>query len=187
LPDGQGHRLSVTCLIAKEMNAPAGVKPIEWRLLTNRTANSFEDHVELIEWYRCRWSIETFFHVLKNGCRVEALQLGSVGKIELALAVYLVVSWRLARLVHMGRAHPDLEAALLFSELEWKGAYLLAKRTVPTTPPTIREVIRQIAMLGGFLGRKSDGEPGVKTLWQGLQRLRDFVQGVEHMLGIYAQ
>ena len=187
LPDGQGHRLSVTCLIAKETNAPAGVKPIEWRLLTNRSAESLAALVELIEWYRCRWSIETFFHVLKNGCRVEALQLGSIGKIELALAVYLVVSWRLARLVQMGRTHPDLEAALLLSELEWKGAYILAKKAVPTTPPPIREVIRQIAMLGGFLGRKSDGEPGVQTLWQGLQRLRDFVQGVEHMRTVYAQ
>lgn len=187
LPDGKGHRLSVTCLIAKEMNAPAGVKPVEWRLLTNRSANSFDELVELIEWYRCRWAIETFFHVLKNGCRVEALQLGSIGKIELALAVYLVVSWRLARLVQMGRAHPDLEAALLFSDLEWKGAYLLAKKPVPSSPPTIREVIRQIARLGGFLGRKCDGEPGVKTLWQGMQRLRDFVQGVEHMRSVYAQ
>ena len=187
LADGQGARLSVTCLIAKEMNAPAGVKPVEWRLLTNRSAEGFDALVELIDWYRCRWSIETFFHVLKNGCRVEALQLGSIGKIELALAVYLVVSWRLARLVQMGRTHPDLEAALLFSELEWKGAYILAKKSVPTTPPTVREVIRQIAMLGGFLGRKGDGEPGVKTLWQGLQRLRDFVQGVEHMRDIYAR
>ena len=187
LPDGKGARLSVTCLIAKEMNAPAGVKPVEWRLLTNRSAERFEALVELIEWYRCRWSIETFFHVLKNGCRVEALQLGSIGKIELALAVYMVVSWRLARLVQMGRTHPDLEAALLFSELEWKGAYILAKKPVPKTPPTIRQVIRQIAMLGGFLGRKSDGEPGVKTLWQGLQRLRDFVEGVEHMPSVYAQ
>ena len=169
------------------MNAPAGVKPVEWRLLTNRSAECFEALVELIEWYRCRWSIETFFHVLKNGCRVEALQLGSIGKIELALAVYMVVSWRLARLVQMGRTHPDLEAALLFSELEWKGTYILAKKTVPKTPPTIRQVIRQIAMLGDFLGRKSDGEPGVKTLWQGLQRLRDFVEGVEHMRAVYAQ
>ena len=87
----------------------------------------------------------------------------------------------------MGRTHPDLEATLLFSDLEWKGAYILAKKTVPTTPPTIRDVIRQIATLGGFLGRKSDGEPGVKTLWQGMQRLRDFVQGVEHMHAVYAQ
>jgi hypothetical protein len=185
LPDGKGGQLSVTCLIAKEINAPADCKPVEWRLLTNRAAESFEAVIELIDWYRCRWEIETFFHVLKNGCRVEALQLGSIAKLELALAVYLVVSWRLARLVKLGRTHPDLEASLLFTEAEWKGAYILAKKAIPKIAPTIREVVRQIAMLGGFLGRKCDGEPGVKTLWLGMQRLRDFVEGMEHLRKIY--
>lgn len=185
LPDGHGGQLSVTCLIAREINAPAGCKPVEWRLLTNRVAESLETVVELIDWYRCRWEIETFFHVLKNGCRAEALQLGSVAKLELALAVYLVVSWRLTRLVKLGRTHPDLDASALFTEAEWKGTYILAKKAIPKRPPTTRELVRQIAMLGGFLGRKCDGEPGVKILWLGMQRLRDFVEGMEHMQAIY--
>ena len=186
LDDGQGRQLSVTCLIAKEITAPDGVKPIEWRLLTNRVAQTLDDLVELIEWYRCRWEIETFFHVLKNGCRVEALQLGSVGKIELALAVYMVVSWRLARLVRLGRTHPDLVATALFTDEEWKGAYILAKKPIPKTTPTLRGVIRRIAMLGGCLARENDGEPGVKTLWLGFARIRDFVDGVEHMRSMNA-
>ena len=99
LPDGHGGRLRVTCLIAKEMAPPDGVKAVEWRLLTNRAAQTLDDLVELIEWYRCRWEIETFFNVLKNGCRVEALQLGSAGKIELALAIY-------GRLVALGKTGP---------------------------------------------------------------------------------
>lgn len=181
LPDSRGGRMIVSCFITKEVGAPEGIKPVEWRLLTNRKASSFEAIVELIDWYRCRWEIETFFNVLKNGCRVEALQLGHISKIELALAVYLVVSWRLARLVRLGRTHPELEATALFNDKEWKGAYILAKKPIPQATPTIREVIRQIAMLGGFLGRKSDGEPGVKTLWLGFQRVRDFVEGIEHM------
>lgn len=185
LPDGEGGQLSVTCLIAREINAPADCKPVEWRLLTNRTAESFEAVIELINWYRCRWEIETFFHVLKNGCRVEALQLGSVAKLELALAVYLVVSWRLARLVKLSRTQPELESSLVFTEAEWKGAYILGKKPIPKAAPSIRDVVRRIAMLGGFLGRKCDGEPGVKTLWLGIQRLRDFVQGMEHMRKIY--
>lgn len=185
LTDGRGGQLSVTCLIAREINALAGCKPVEWRLLTNRVADGFAAAIELIDWYRCRWEIETFFHVLKNGCRVEALQLGNVAKLELALAVYLVVSWRLARLVKLGRTHPDLEASALFTETEWKGAYILAKKAIPKKPPTTRELVRQIAMLGGFLGRKGDGEPGVKTLWLGMQRLRDFVEGMAHMQAIY--
>lgn len=186
LADGRGGQLTVTCLIAKEMAPPQGVKPIEWRLLTNRPADTQEAVAELIDWYRCRWEIETFFNVLKNGCRVEALQLGSIAKIELALAVYMVVAWRLSRLVRLGRTHPDLEATALFTPEEWKGAYLLAKKPIPAAPPTIREVIRQIAMLGGFLGRKGDGEPGVKTLWLGFMRIRDFVEGVEHMRALHA-
>jgi Transposase Tn5 dimerisation domain len=31
--------------------------------------------------------------------------------------------------------------------------------------------MRMVAGLGGFLGRKSDGEPGTKSPWLGLQQL----------------
>lgn len=68
---------------------------------------------------------------------------------------------------------------MLVTDAEWKGAYILAKKAIPKTVPTIRDVLRQIAMLGGFLGRKCDGDPGVKTLWLGMQRLPDFVEGME--------
>ncbi len=42
--------------------------------------------------------------------------------------------------------------------------------------PQGREAVRMIASLGGFLGRKGDGEPGVKTIWLGLRRLHDISQ-----------
>ena len=186
IPASDGPLIRVTCLIAKETGAPDGIKPVEWRLLTNRAAQSLDELIELIGWYRCRWEIETFFNVLKNVCRVEALQLGSIGKIELALAVYMIVSWRLARLVRLGRTHPDLAATELFTDDEWKGAYILAKKPVPKTTPTLREVIRRIAMLGSFLARKGDGEPGVKRLWLGFARIRDFAHGVGHMRSVNA-
>lgn len=187
LPAANGQTLTVTCVIAREVDAPTGVKPIEWRLLTNREAPSFEAAVELINWYRARWDIEIFFNVLKNGCRVEALQLEAIAKIELALVVFMVVAWRLARTMRFGRVHPDLDAALLFSTEEWQAAYILAKKPVPPKPPRARDVIRRIAGLGGFLGRKSDGEPGVKTLWLGWQRVRDFVNGLEHARKYHAK
>jgi hypothetical protein len=44
---------------------------------------------------------------------------------------------------------------------------------LPQEPPSLANCVRWIARLGGFLGRKSDGEPGVKTLWLGLQRVHD--------------
>ena len=174
----QGH-LEVTCVIARELDAPTGVKPIEWRLLTNRTAETLEAVVELIDWYRARWDIEVLFLVLKEGCRVEALQLGTVERLERAFALFLVVGWRIARLMRLGRTVPDLDASLLFEPEEWQAAYILAKKPLPKQPPRLNEVLRLIARQGGFLGRKSDGEPGVKTIWLGLQRIRDVAAGIK--------
>ena len=177
LGSSASDRVVATCLVAKEVDAPAGVEPIEWRLLTNRAATTLEQAVELIDWYRARWEIELLFHVFKNGCRVEALQLSTVDRIERALTLYLIVAWRVARLMRLGRTCPDLEAALLFEREEWEAAYVLNKQRPPRDVPRLNAVIRLIAQLGGFLGRKHDGEPGVKTIWQGLQRVMDFALG----------
>ena len=89
LPDRQGSELEVTCLIASEVNAPAGAKPVVWRLLTNRVASMLQDAVELVNWYRARWEVELFFLVLKEGCRVERLQLSDTDRLQTALALYL--------------------------------------------------------------------------------------------------
>jgi len=179
LSDGRRGSFEVTCLVAREIGAPPGVKPIEWRLLTNRTAETLEAVVELIDWYRARWEIELLFLVFKEGCRVEALQLGTMERIERALALFLVVAWRIARLMRLGRTLPDLDAALLLEPEEWQAAYILAKKPLPKQPPRLNEVLRLIARLGGFLGRKRDGEPGVKTIWLGLQRIMDFAAGIK--------
>ncbi|KAF7958260.1 hypothetical protein AWV80_36965 [Cupriavidus sp. UYMU48A] len=114
-----------------------------------------------------------FFHVLKTGCKVEALQLSHMDRVELALALYMVVGWRIARLMRLGRTCPDLDASVFFDADEIRGAYVLAKKSRPKTPITLNQMIRLVASLGGFLGRKSDGEPGAKTIWIGMQRTMD--------------
>jgi len=83
------------------------------------------------------------------------------------------------RKARLGRAAPALDAALLFSPEEWQAAYILAKQRPPKQAPKLNTVIRLIASLGGFLGRKCDGEPGMKMLWLGLQRVRDFAEGMQ--------
>lgn len=170
LPAGKGKTVAATCIVAREFDAPAGVKPIEWRLLTNRAAANLDDAIELIDWYRARWEIETLFNILKNACRVEALQLSAVERLERALALFMVVAWRIAHLMRLGRTCPDLDAELFFDPDEIRGAYLLTRVKQPAKP-SLNEVLRLIARLGGFLGRKSDGEPGVKTIWLGLKEV----------------
>jgi len=179
LSDGRRGSFEVTCLIAREIGAPPGAKPIEWRLLTNRYAETLGEAAQLIDWYRARWEIELLFLVLKEGCRVEALQLATMQRVERALALFLVVAWRIARLMRLGRTVPDLDAALLLEPEQWQAAYILTKKPLPKGPPRLNTVLRMIARLGGFLGRKGDGEPGVKTIWLGLQRVMDFAAGIK--------
>jgi len=144
LPAGdKGQYLEVTCLIAQEIDAPEGVKPIEWRLLSNRDASDQEALVELIDWYRARWEIEIFFDVLKNGCRVESLQLGVQAKLELALALYMVVAWRIGRLMRLGRTQPNMSSSELFTEAERStGGASAIKNTTASTPPPASEARR---------------------------------------------
>jgi hypothetical protein len=172
LPAGRGITVEATCIIAREIDPPPGVEPIEWRLLTNRTATTLDELIELIDWYRARWEVEIFFHVLKNACKIEAMQLAHIDKIERALALFMVVSWRIVYLMRLGRICPHLDATLFFDPDEIRAAYLLTKERRPAQAPTLNEVLRQIAKVGGFLGRKSDGEPGVKTIWQGMVDVR---------------
>jgi hypothetical protein len=180
LPAAKGKTVAVTCLVAREVDAPPGVKPIEWRLLTNRSATSLAEATELIDWYRARWEIEMLFNILKNACRVEALQLGAMARLERALALFVVVAWRVAYLMRMGRTCPDLDADLFFDPDEIRSAYMLTKTRQPTKP-TLNAVLRLIARIGGFLDRKSDGEPGAKTIWLGLKEIYVAVKVLRHL------
>ena len=179
-PDKKLAPVEVTAILAREDNPPAGEDPIEWLLLSNLPVESFEDAHEKVQWYLCRWQIEVFFRILKSGCKVEQLQLQSRERIEVALALYLIVAWRVLYLTRLGRTVPDLCCEVAFSAQEWQAVYLVSKRQKPPQqPPRLLEMLTLVACLGGYLARKGDGPPGPKTIWIGLQRTRDFVLALE--------
>ena len=68
---------------------------------------------------------------------------------------------------------------IYFAQHEYEALYAVTHRgqALPKRPITIRQATRLVAMLGGFLGRKGDGEPGAETLWRGLQRLDGICMG----------
>lgn len=179
-PDKKLAPVEVTALLAREDDPPPGEDPIEWLLLTNLPVESFEDACEKVQWYLCRWQIEVFFRILKSGCKVEQLQLQSRERIEAALALYLIVAWRVLYLTRLGRVVPDLSCEVAFSPQEWQAIYIVSTRQKPPSePPHLSEVLTLVAKLGGFLARKGDGPPGPKAIWIGLQRTRDFVLALE--------
>jgi hypothetical protein len=95
--------VTVTRSWREKKTPPVGEEPIEWKLLTNRTAETLEDIVQLIDWYRRRWLIEILFRIWKSGCKIESLQLGSMERLERALVIYLIIAWRILSLVTWGR------------------------------------------------------------------------------------
>lgn len=170
--------MRVWAVLAEEKNPPTDVEPICWLLLTTLSVTTLEDAVEKIRWYLIRWQIELFHKVLKSGCRVEDRQLDSVEKLIRCLMVDAVIAWRILLLTKLGREVPDLPCTVVFDEYEWKALYYFVNKTqqLPEQEPTLQEAIRMVAKLGGFLGRKRDGQPGSNTIWRGLIRLYDIVE-----------
>ncbi len=120
-------------------------------------------------------SVNQALSVLKSGCRVEQLQLESAARLQRALATYVIVAWRLLWITYQARAFPDQPADSVLAPHEWQAlSCRIHKTSIPAkTTPTVHTWVRWIAQLGWFLGRKRDGEPGVKTLWRGRRRLHD--------------
>jgi hypothetical protein len=153
-------------------------EPIEWMLLTTVPTRNMEEAMEKVKWYTYRWGIEVFHRTLKSGRRIEDRRLGSSENLESCLAIDMVVAWRTFFLVQQSRKTPNVPCTVFFEPEEWKALVCLVKKTpeIPKTPPTLGEAGRMVASLGGFLGRKSDGDPGVQTTWKGLIKLEGATQ-----------
>jgi hypothetical protein len=178
--------LTVSAVWVREIDAPADVDaPLEWLLLTNVPVRNFAEAVERVRWYRLRWHIEVFHKVLKSGCQVEDCRLDQADELCRYLTLKSVIAWRLFWMGQIARAQPEADCTVVLAEPEWQALYTAMHRTsaLPATTPTVRQVVRWIAQLGGFLGRKGDGEPGVTVLWRGWSRLHDLVTMWEVMHG----
>jgi hypothetical protein len=170
--------IRVGVILVKEHEPPAGVSPVCWLLLTTLGVESFQEAVQCVVFYNLRWLIERYHYVLKSGCAVEELQLEEAQRLMRAVATYCIVAWRLLWLSYEARKNPDAPCDGVLETHEWQSLYCMVHKTPtpPDKPPTLREAVRMIAQLGGFLGRKHDGEPGVKVIWRGLRRLADIAE-----------
>ena len=182
------EEVTVTVLLAEEIAPPRGQPPLTWMLLTNRTVATAEQAAELLSWYLCRWQVELFFKILKSGCKVEELQLQTLERLEPALALYLIIAWRVLYLTMLGRTCPELPCDAVFAEDEWHAVYIVTHRQPPPeTAPSLNDMIRMVAAFGGFLNRTGDGFPGAETLWIGLTRCHDFVIAIQAQRAMLGQ
>lgn len=181
-PEGTLRRWSQPIIAARviriwEANAPQGVEPLEWILVCSVPTHGLEELKTRRDWYCCRWMVEVFHHIEKNGCKEEARRFETAARMGACLAILSVVAVRIFQLRTALEAQPEAPAERVATAEEIRVLRAFHKHDADTL--TVREFVRGVAKIGGFLGRKHDGEPGVLTLWRGYQRLQDMLQGYQ--------
>jgi hypothetical protein len=175
---GSDEPVTVTLVGATEQSPPEGCESISWVLLTNLPVQDFESATEKVRWYARRWGIEVWHRVLKSGCKVEECMLEEAERLKRYLTLFSIIGVRLMHVTYLARVQPDVPATEVFSTEEVNALHIrMTKALPPASPaPTLREVVRMLGKLGGHLGRKCDGEPGVTVLWRGWTSLYETVE-----------
>ena len=180
-------KISLNAVYVSEKSCPKNASPIDWMLLTNIPVETLDQAIEKITWYCLRWRIEVLHKVLKSGLNVEDCRLQTADRLVRYLSVMSIVAWRISWLTLVARISPNASCLILFDEEEWKILYLMFNKNkkLPRYPPTLKQCVRWIAMCGGFLARKKDGEPGNTHVWRGLKKFSSILEGAALAQGIY--
>lgn len=187
---GTGKRFPMTLNVVQVLEqgtTPAGEKPIEWTLLTNRPIRTKENLLDVVVGYSMRWRVEELHRSWKSGaCRVEETQLRSADAVIKWATILMAVAVRIERIKQLSRQEPDRPATDEFSPLEIRAAALLhfgksaKKRLAAASAPTIGEVTLWVAKIGGYTGQTSSGgPPGAITLARGLKEVRVAARALE--------
>ena len=131
-PGKEALRLWVVHVV--EPSPPADAEPVEWFLLTTCAITTADQAQECLRWYCLRWRIEDWHRVLKSGCRIEALQHKTAERLKRAIAINLVIAWRIMLMTLLGRECPELPAEVLFSDLEIEVLRAYAKKNESPSP-----------------------------------------------------
>jgi hypothetical protein len=162
----------------RESSPPKGVAPLRWVLYSSDAVNNITDAQTVVSYYECRPTIEDFHKALKTGCHVEHRQYATAARLERVTAVHSILAVRLLQMKTTARETPDRPAHEV-APARWVEVLKRVRRKADTHVMTIREFIRELAGLGGHLGRKCDGEPGWITLWRGLEKLLLILRGAD--------
>jgi len=166
--------LLVQAIDVREVACAADLEPIHWIVLTNLTIDNAAVACQILKYYSYRWLVERFHYVLKSGCEFETSQLQTYEALRRFLGLCSSIAWRLLWMTYQARQTPEASCASILSTSEWQAlcAYMGKSPDLPKQAPSLRQAMRWIAQLGGFIGRKRDGDPGVKVLWRGWEVLQ---------------
>jgi hypothetical protein len=166
----------VNLVHVRELDAPAGADPIDWKLYTTEPIDTPEQIARVVDFYRARWRIEELFKALKTGCGIEKRQLESMDTLLNALAIFLPIACDLLALRTLARADPtrparDALPALILLLLQRH------PRTNLAVDATVRDAMLAVARFGGHI--KNNGEPGWLVLGRGYEEVLMLAEGMD--------
>ena len=166
----------------KEKEGREGVEPLKWVLYTNLPLKTKEDALKVINYYRMRWQIESYFKILKDGCcHVEHCSLRSFDKVSKYTMCFSIIAWRMYWMKFLHDTDPELPAKLVLTPSEIEVLKLRHGKIVDKRSFSIGQALKLIAMFGGYNNRKGDGPPGNITLWRGFLIVRDRAEFLEEL------
>lgn len=160
-----------------EENPPEGIEPLEWRLITTIEIDSKEKAIQCLRWYKLRWRIEDWHRVLKTGCKIERLAHKTAERLKRAIAINMVIAWRIMLMTLLGREVPNLPAEVLFSDIEIEVLQRHALKKKLKKPSSLGDAVILLGRLGGYLGRGKDPPPGHEVIWKGYSQLQTMCMG----------
>lgn len=170
--------LTLRAIWVHEPHPPLGIEPLSWMLLTDLPITTAAEAWEKVEWYCRRWGIEEWHRVLKSVCKIEQREFTTADYLQRAMVFDLIMAWRILAMIKLGRILPNAPATLIYTPEELEVLTQTQKKTSkPASELTLQEANRLTAQLGGWWGRRCDGEPGAERLARGLRRLQDMVLG----------
>ena len=175
-----GHELIPMHVVrVREIHPSTGIEPIQWILYTSLPVNTFAEAWQVVEYYESRWLIEEYHKALKTGCAVTRHELRTAKRLEALVGLLSVVAVRLLALKSVARTDADRPATQVVPAL-WLHMLKAARKNLRRVHDlTVYQFYRELAKLGGFLGRKHDGEPGWITIWRGWEKLNTLVRGAQ--------
>jgi hypothetical protein len=113
---------------ATEENPPEGAVKIDWMFLTSLSVTTDEEALQCLRYYKKRWGIETWHRVLKTGSGIEKYRLKNAERLKRALAIDMVISWRVMFLTLLARITPNADASEFFDKDEYEVLERIGKK-----------------------------------------------------------
>jgi len=171
--------IPVNCSIVHvfETGCADNQEPLEWFILTSFDVGTLDEALRIIKYYSFRWIIEEYHKCMKTGFRLEQTQLKKLQRIENLLGFIAISAVKLLQLRDIVRNNPTADAKEYVEKEDIniiRAYYKIEKKEM-----NIDQFLRSIAQMGGFLNRKSDGNPGWQSIWEGWKFFLGLKEGVK--------